>query len=152
MSVTQVDAVIDALVTALSADATLSGLVIDGPPVTEDVLADVVTIGFAWDPDDDTSADIEQEYHELGAAAKRDERVDVRCAAVAFRGDADMAAARARCVVLLGAVESVLRADYALGLADVLRVEVTAGSLRQLQTAQGAEAILPFTVTATSLI
>ena len=152
MAVTRADAVVDALVAALSADSTLSGLVLDGPPVTEAVLDDVVTVGFAWDPEDDTSVEIEQAYHELGAAAKRDETLDVRCAAVSFRGDGDMAAARARCVVLLGAVESVLRANYSLGLADVLRTEVTVGSLRQSQTAQGAECICQFTVTATSLI
>ena len=152
MAVTRADAAVDALVAALGADATLTGLVIDGPPVTEAVLADAVTVGFGWDPDDDTAIDVEQEYHELGATAKRDERVEIRCAAVSFRGDADMAAARARCVVLLGAVESVLRADPDLGLADVLRCEVSFASFRQSQTAQGAEVIAPFTVTVTSLI
>jgi len=152
MAVTRADAVVDALVAALSADSTLAGLVLDGPPVTEAVLDDVVTVGFGWDPEDETSIDFEQEYHELGPAAKRDERVEVRCAAVAFRGDADMAAARARCVVLLGAVESVLRATPSLGLDEVLRTEVAFGSFRQAQTAQGAECVCTFTVTATSLI
>jgi len=152
MAVTRADAVVDALVAALSADATLTGLVIDGPPVTQDELVDVVTVGYGWDADDDTAIEIEQEYHELGPTAKRDERLDVRCAVASFRGDADIAAARARCVVLLGAVESVLRADPSLGLADVLRAEVTLGTFRQAQTAQGAEVICPFTVTATALI
>lgn len=152
MAITRAAAVVDALVTALSADATLTGLVIDGPPVTQDELVDVVTVGYGWDADDDTAIEIEQEYHELGPTAKRDERLDVRCAAASFRGDADIAAARARCVALLGAVESVLRADPSLGLADLLRVELSAGSIRQAQTAQGAEVVCPFTVTAHSLI
>lgn len=152
MAVTRADAVVDALVAALSADATLSGLVLDGPPVSEATFDEVVTVGFAWDPDDDTSIDITQEYHELGPAAKRDETVEVRCAAVAWRGDGDVAAARARCIVLLGAVESVLRANPSLGLAEVMRTEVAFGTVRQAQTAQGAEVICQFTVAATSLI
>lgn len=152
MAITRAAALVDALVAALSADATLVGLVIDGPPVTQAELVDVVTVGYGWDPEDDTSVDIEQEYHELGPAAKRDERVEVRCAAASFRGDTDIAAARSRCVVLLGAVESVLRASPSLGLSEVLRTEVGFGSIRQSQTAQGAEVICPFTVTAHSLI
>lgn len=152
MAVTRVDAVIDALVAALSADATLKGLVWDGPPITGDPLAEVVTIGFAFDDGDDLSAEITQEYHELGPAAKRDETVDVRCAVMASNGTADMSLARARCVVLLGAVESVLRATPSLGLSEVLRCEVTVGSVRQAQTKQGAACIVQFVVTATSLI
>ena len=152
MAITRVDAVIDALVAALSADSTLAGLVYDGPPVTGDPLPDVVTIGFAYDEDDDTAADIRQELHELGAAAKRDETVDIRCAVMSSNGDGDMAAARTRCITLLGAVESVLRADYSLGLADVLRVELALGTLRQAQDSSGAAAFVQFTITATSLV
>lgn len=152
MAVTRAAAVIDALVARLGADPVLAGLVWDGPPVSGDPLPEVVTVGFAFNDDDYTAASITQELHELGAAAKRDETVDVTCAVMASNGDADMATARTRCITLLGAVESVLRADYSLGLTDVLRVELAVGTLRQAQTQTGAAAIVQFTVTATSLI
>lgn len=152
MAVTRADAVIDALVAALSADGTLAGLVYDGPPVTDDPLFEVVTVGFAFDESDDSSFEITQSYHDLGPAAKRDEQVDVRCAVYASNGDGDMGAARARAVVLLGAVESVLRANPSLGLSDALRTELSVGTGRQEQAPEGAACIVQFTVTATSLI
>lgn len=145
-------AVIDALVAALSSDSALAGLVWDGPPVTGDPLPDVVTVGFDFDESDDTAADIRQEYHELGAAAKRDEVVEVRCAVMSSNGDADMATARTTCVQMLGAVETALRANPTLGITTALRVEVTVGTLRQSQSKDGAAAIIQFTVTATLLI
>lgn len=152
MATTRADAVIDALVAALSADITLAGLVWDGPPITGDPLPEVVTIGFDFDEDDDTAADIRQEYHDLGPAARRDEVIDIRCAAMSSNGDADIAAARARAAVLLGAVESVLRANPSLGVTESMRTEVSLGTLRQSQSSEGAAAIVQFTVTATLLI
>lgn len=153
MAVTRVDAVIDALVATLAAAPALAGVVVsDGYPVTDDPLDEVVTVGFAWDPEDDRAAEVEQAYHELGTSARRDETLDVFCAARVLDGSGDMGSARARCVALLGAVESALRADPSLGLADVLRIEVTFGDLRQTQDADGAAALVRFTVTATSLI
>lgn len=152
MATTRADAVIDALVATLSAVPALSGLVHDGPPVTGDALPEAVTVGFGFDEDDDLAFDIDQSVHELGPMAKRDETVEVRCAAMASNGDGDMAAARARCVALLGAVETALRADYTLGLADAIRVELTVGAGRQAQTQQGAGCLIQFSVTATSLI
>lgn len=153
MAITRIDAVIDALVAALRADPSLSGVtVLDGPPVTDDPLWEVVSIGFAWDAEDDRAAETTQGYHELGMTAKRDETVDVYCAVRVVNGDADVSTARARAVVLLGAVETVLRADPSLGLADLLRCEVTVGDLRQTQTGDGVGALIRFTVTATALI
>lgn len=153
MAITRVDAVIDALLATLRADPALAGVTIsDGYPVTDDPLDEVVTVGFSWDPEDDRAAEVEQAYHELGTAARRDETLDVFCAVRVSDGGGDMATARARCVVLLGAVESALRAAPALGLADLLRAEVTVGDYRQAQDADGAAALLRFTVTATSLI
>lgn len=152
MAVTRADAVIDALVAALSADGTLAGLVWDGPPITGDPLPEVVTVGFAFDESDDSSFEITQSYHDLGPAASRDETVDVRCAVYSSNGDGDMGAARARAVVLLGAVESVLRANPTLGLTEVMRAELSVGTGRQAQTPEGAACIVQFTVTATSII
>lgn len=153
MAVTRLDAVIDALVAALRAAGSLSGVtVLDGPPVTDDPLFEVVSVGFSWDPEDDRAAETTQGYHELGMTAKRDETVDVYCAVRVVNGDADVSTARARAVVLVGAVESVLRADPSMGLADLLRAELSVGDLRQTQTAEGVGALIRFTVTATALI
>ena len=152
MPTTRAAAVLDTLVSTLAAVPALTGRVWDGPPVTGDPLPEVVTVGYAFDDDDDTAVDIRQEYHDLGPAAKRDETLDVLCAAYAANGDGDMAAARARAVTLLGAVETALRANPGLGLADALRTELTVGTMRQAQTAQGTACIVQFTVTATCLI
>jgi hypothetical protein len=153
VSASRFDAVVDALVTALQGAPGLSGVTVsDGPPVTGDPLPEVVTVGFAFDDQDDVSAEIEQGYHDLGPAAKRDERVEVRCAVYSSNGNADMGAARARCAVLLGEVESALRASPTLGITEALRVEVEVGTLRQSQSDRGAAAIVQFTVTAHSLI
>lgn len=153
MAVTRVDAVIDALVTALQADSTLTGVtVLDGPPVTGDPLFECITVGFSWDEEDDRAAEVQQQYHELGSAARRDETLDIFCAVRVVNGNSSVSTARARAVVLLGAVESVLRATPALGLTDLIRTEVSFADVRQTQTAEGAGALLRFTVTTTSLI
>lgn len=153
MSITRFAAVVDALLTTLQADGALAGVdVIDGPAWGAYVSPEAVYIGHSGDDGNDSAGAISSEYHELGTAAKRDETVTVNCAVQVARGDDLLAQARLRAVTLFGAVESALRANISLGLSDVLRIEVTAGDVRQVRNADGCGVEVLFSVQATSLI
>lgn len=147
-------AVVDAILSTLSNDANLSGVVIsDGLPITEDRLVDLVIIGNAGDPENSEAGSVSQSYHDLaGVNSTRDETVQVNCCVLSQTGDVDVAATRSRAFQVLGYVESALRANYALGLTNVMRVEVSDVNVYVDQFADGTAVRLPFTITATSII
>jgi hypothetical protein len=153
MSVTRYAAVVDALIAALQSAPALSGVaIIDGPGGAGAVPDEAVYVGWKGDPDDDAAGYLEQQYHDLGPAAMRDERVDVYVTVQVNRGDDDMSAARSRCVTLSGAIESTLRTTPTLGLSDVLRIEISDGSVRQARSSAGIGVEFDLTISATSLI
>lgn len=157
MAVSRFAALTDAILSTLraSTDAGLTGVeIVDGPPFGADVPPKAVFIGWTGGDEDDTAGTISQSVHDagLGASAKRDETVVVECIAEVFTGDDDLSAPRTTCVAILGAVESALRADYSLGLADVLRVEIDTGEVLQSRGPNGAAVRIGFRVSATCLI
>ena len=85
-------AVVDAVVTLL--DAQLSQTVFDGVPVTSDYITDAVIIGNQPGKDDGAAGLITQDYHEVGVGAKRDEKGEIRCAAMSQTGDDTLASAK----------------------------------------------------------
>ena len=147
-------AVYDALLSTLQADGNLSSVTVsDGLPITEDRLVDLVIVGNGGDPENSEAGRITQSYHDLaGTSSTRDEVVTINCFAMSQTGDVDVSATRTRAFQVLGYVESAIRANYALGLANVLRVEITEIYCNIEQFADGTAVRLPFTVQATCLI
>ncbi len=143
-------AVVDAVVTLL--DAQLSQTVFDGVPVTSDYITDAVIIGNQPGKDDGAAGLITQDYHEVGVGAKRDEKGEIRCAAMSQTGDDTLATVRRNVLATVAAVEAALRASVNLGLADLLYVEVQTGEMFQGATTRGVFAECRFTIAYTALI
>ena len=147
-------AVYDALLSTLRASGDLSSVTIsDGLPITEDRLVDLVIVGNGGDPENTEAGRVTQSYHDLaGINSTRDETVTINCFVMSQTGDVDISATRSRAFEVLGYVESAIRANYGLGLANVIAVEVTDITCYIEQFADGTAVRLPFTVTATSII
>lgn len=121
----RIPAVLDYLVAACTADATLAALtfadtigvrVYDGDPPTAEYPKQALYIGVD-DPDSDSQvvADGEQEWAALGALA-RDEHITLWCAAETWYGDSEaIGPARTAACAIVAAVETILRADGTLG-------------------------------------
>jgi hypothetical protein len=154
MATSRYPAVVDAIVTTLQAAPALSAVTVtDGLPITEDRLTSLVIVGNSGDPEEPYAGRFEQEYHDLaGVNSTRDETVTVPCCVLAQTGDIDVSATRSSAFTILGAVESALRANYALGVDGVLRVEMSGGDVIVSQFADGTAVRLTFTITAACLI
>lgn len=151
--ITRYAAVTDAVLAALRNAQSLQGVqIVDGPPGALTLAADFLYIGWTGSEDDELSGNISQAYHDLGPAATRDETVTIECIVQSVRGDDLMDVARSRCVDILGAVETVLRSDPTVGLAGLLRVELSDASVRQVRNADGIGVEISFTLEATSII
>lgn len=112
MSSSRVPASVDGVVTAL-AGASLSFPVYDGPVLAGE-FTDAVFIGYDGDPLGERRAvSATADWAGIGAK-KRNELIDVLCAAVAVSGDGIPKDARNRAYAVLGAVETVLRTDPSL--------------------------------------
>ncbi|MFD9943199.1 hypothetical protein ACFWYW_14600 [Nonomuraea sp. NPDC059023] len=149
MAPSRVPAVLDALVARFTT-ALPSTPVMDGPQVTDDVLLDVVHVG--WDGDDDgLAAETTQEWSGLGGAHKT-EQILITCAIVCWDGRTSARAVRQRAYALFAAVEAALRSNPGLGLPPPTIAAITTGRLHQEQTDDGALARLPFTVAITTRI
>lgn len=111
MTTPRIGAVIDALVTL--ARTTTAEAVYDGPALTGEPALDFVVIGGTEDPDDEPSS-FNQSWNGLGARTKN-ESGDITCAVLVGTGGEDVKAARDRALVLLGEVETLVRADPSLG-------------------------------------
>lgn len=155
MAISRYAAATDAIVALAQADATLTAAaveVVDGPPRQQGYGATVLYVGWTGEDDNATSGSIESSYHDLGPTAKRDERVEVYCTAQSVRGDDDMSTARSAAVAVYGALETAIRANVSLGLADVLRFEVSDATVRQVRDGEGIGVEVGFTITCISLI
>ena len=155
MAISRYAAVTDAILTTLRADATLTAAaveIVDGPPIQQAYGSTVLYVGWSGEADNPTSGTISQQYHDTGTAAKRDEVVEVYCLIQTARGDDDMSTARTDATAALGAIESALRTTPALGLADVIRVEMSDSSVKQIRDGLGLAFEHAFTITTTSLI
>jgi len=147
-------AVYDAVLTTLRADTNLATLTVsDGLPITQERYDDLVIIGNSGDPEQPEAGRITQSYHDLaGTSSTRDETVTLYCCVMSQTGDVDISTTRSRAFEVLGWVESAIRANYGLSLANVLAVEITDVSCIIDQFADGTAVRLPFTLQATSII
>lgn len=139
-------AVIDELVTRLRAAAALADVAVhDGPEVTSAPLKEVVTVGWDGDENNDEAVQSQQEWASIGQKAKN-ETFQIPCAAIAWRGDTNIRAARVRAYELVAAVEDVLRVDPALGFPPPTIVAMVTGNAVQRQTDKGAQCRVVFTI------
>jgi hypothetical protein len=147
-------AVYDATLTTLRADTNLATLTVsDGLPITQERYDDLVIIGNSGDPEQPEAGRITQAYHDLaGTSSTRDETVTLNCCVMSQTGDVDISTTRTRAFEVLGWVESAIRANYGLGLTNVIAVEITDISCIIDQFADGTAVRLPFTLQATSII
>lgn len=144
MSTSRIPAVIDALVSMLTA-ALPAITVYDGPWVTPPETTDsFITVG--WTPDGENPTG-EQAWAGLGNKA-RDERIDIPCYADAYSGDTATKARRDAASALLAAAENALRTDTTLGgaIPNPGWAQIGSYSIRQEQTEAGLEVGITFHV------
>lgn len=110
MSTSRWPAVVDALVTAATATTVETW---DGPKTTGVDPLEVIIVGGTEDPADD-GGDVDQEWAGLGAKAK-DEHGTVTVAVIVQTGDDSVKVNRDRAFVILGLLETAVRADPTLG-------------------------------------
>lgn len=144
--------VITQLLVIFRANATLTAnnvLVIDGPITTNDAIVNTLLVGGTADDEqgDQDHAEFTQAWGELGARA-RYEDLNVICQLWVNDGGTDLAARRATAKTILAAVETDLRTNFTINVANLLWAHVTSAQLGQIQTEQGSAVRVTFTITA----
>lgn len=137
---------VDALTRAFTAWPTLGGdgvAVMDGPWTSQATLKEAVSVGWTGG-EDENGAESTLLTEGLGGAVDR-EQFTIRCVAVVLRGTDDMTGARKRAYEILAEAGAAIAADRKLGGA-VMRAMISAHSLDQAQTTQGAQALVMFDV------
>lgn len=144
-AISRLPGTIDAVVAALDA----TGLVVmDGPEVHDDVVDDVVYIGYDGDPNGRyKAADTNQTWAGSVGAHRRDEEMDIICCVITTRGDNEMKLARDSAYDLLGTVESTLRANPGLGFTSPFVAGVRPRELYYAPFNDGLQARLVFIIT-----
>lgn len=161
MTTSRIPAVIDYLVTAFTAAATLGAspaapvTVYDGPVTTDASVNLVLWVGLD-DPDGAggrPAGDSSQDWAALGHMA-RNEQVTIHCAADAWYGTDDIRAARLAAYAITSAVEDIIRGDATLGgtVTTPGNAGVTNMQLLQDNTDRGALARVMFDITAQARI
>lgn len=144
-----------AVAVAAALDSALSIDVFDGPPTSGDALTAYVCIG-ANPPDslEPNAGNIEQEYHDLGASATKDERGTIRCHLSCWSGDTDLAALRSTALGYFDTIQSTLRANPTLSLTGTRapEIEVSGMEVRQGYSSQGIRVDLSFVLSYVCLI
>jgi len=119
---TQVPAVLDYLVTTCQASASLGAatppvIVLDGPNITADTLAEQLHLWIGYDPvsPGEPSATADQDWPNLSQARQLDEDGEIVCAAEAWSGTATVKTVRDQCDAIVAAVALLLRGTVAGG-------------------------------------
>lgn len=144
-----------ALVAALVADSAIGGAgvaVYDGPTAVADDAASAIVVGGRFNDEDIDAGSFTLDWRtDGGASATEDETINLNCSAQFWTGDVDMAAARAGAFALIGSVDSVIRANSALGVTGLLWCHITSGNVRQ-ELRSGSMCVVDFTITARAII
>ncbi|MFD7793635.1 hypothetical protein [Streptomyces sp. NPDC059759] len=141
---TRVPEAIDALVaTFRTADGLADVTVRDGASVSQSRLSEVVSVGYTG-VDGENDVDAQATTEGLGGGQDREQFV-IRCAAAAFKGGTDMAAARKRAYEIFAAATAAIAANRTLN-GTVLRAMVDSHALTQDQADSGAQAVIVFSV------
>lgn len=147
----QINAVILALTAkwqALAVPAgTLEGVqVADGPQVNSDPSSEWLFVGYDGAEGSEFAEGAVAEQTLMTFAKGKQETPEIKCAAVAVRGDPDIASARQRALAIMSAAEDALRNDMTLG-GLVMHAYVSTITYIPTQTDRGAKARVWFTVT-----
>lgn len=150
MSETLIPDLLDALVTAWTADATLLAYgqrlrISDGPPLTDRAAEIEIWVGATGLESDEEVVVFNQTRADF--AGNRDETLTVANAVWVANGSHDIAAARRLAVVVYAAAAATIRTST-LAVAGVMALDVSDGRLRQGQFDTGVGAVLSFNVTA----
>ena len=150
MTTSRIPAVIDALVSTLT--AALTGVkVYDGQWVTApNTTASFITVG--WTPDGEGPTG-QQTWAGIGNRA-RNEQIDIPCYADAYSGSTDTKTRRDAALTLMASAENAVRTDPTLGgvLISPGLAEIGTYSLREEQTESGLEVGVVFHITARARI
>lgn len=154
MADSRLDQVIAALITLFGAAPGLSGVhVADGIEASEVDYAEQVIVAASLEDDGGlvSAAQCNQDWHDMGPAAKRDELGSIPVTVIVQSGAEDLATVRIRCGVLAGVVVSTVRGDD-LGLADLLWAHSTSVRLVQGRNSNGVYAAKVITVSYHALV
>jgi hypothetical protein len=115
--------------------------VFDGPPVTADVAADYVTVGYVADDNGGMYVQVQTpdgfRYEETGT---------IRSQLTCVTGDTDLASVRVRAFTLMDAIGAAVRADRRLGVLSPEGTTELNVDVLSLQTSGGAAQSLVFTL------
>lgn len=149
MSETLTADVLDALLTAWTADATLVAYgdrlaISDGPPITDRAREIELWVGASGVEEDEEVIVFTQARADF--QADRDETLTVTNAVWVANGTHDIAAARRLAITVFAACAAAIRTST-LSIAGVFAFDVSAGRLRQGQFTSGVGCVLTFDVT-----
>ena len=153
MATSTMPAFTNAVISALKGASSLSGVrIFDGIEIDMSYPGDAIAVGHDGNLDGDevSASSIRQEYRPLGAISKF-EHGSLSCFLWSANGTVDIATRRTQAFTLLGAVESVIRADVSFnGLVQFSAMEQ--GEIRYRQTTNGVGVGILFTITYQSRI
>jgi hypothetical protein len=139
-------AVIDALVVAFRGWPRIGGdkvIVRDGPSTSQTTAMEVVSVAWTGG-DNENGAESTLLTEGVGGEVDR-EQFTIHCVIAVLRGGDDMAGVRERAYELFREAGAAIAADRRLG-GTVMRAMISAHSLDQAQTPQGAQAAVAFDV------
>jgi hypothetical protein len=145
---------VEGLLAKFRADATIATTygtdVRDGPLKSNEVQDRPNFLFVGTQPSDteagDAAGTVNQTWGELGARAKYED-LTVPCELVCQAGDTSLTQRRTDAKAILAAVESALRTDFTLSVAQLLWCHMSAGTPQQKQTPNGSALVIPFTIT-----
>lgn len=157
MTDTRVADVLDGLFDLFAADPGLAAAVtagtlqmFDGPPTTDFSADTMLVVGGSVEVDDESGeTSVSWDWSAMGrdgAHADIEEWIEVPCAVASIDGDATrMRAARRTAIDIYAAAADAARGST-LGVDEVLWCICAVSGIRQLQTEDGAECLIKFTV------
>lgn len=154
MSETLIPDLLDALVAAWHADATLTAYgerlrIFDGPPLTDRTAEIELWVGATGLEADEEVIVFAQQRADF--EGDRDEVLTIAHAVWVANGSHDISAARRLAVVVYAAAAATVRTST-LSVAGVQAIDVSDGRLRQGEFDSGVGCVLSFTTTATCVL
>lgn len=154
MSETLIPDLLDALVAAWTADATIAGYgqrlrIFDGPPLTDRAAEIEIWVGATGLEADEEVVVFTQQRADFDG--DRDETVTISHAVWVANGTHDISAARRLAVAVYAAAAATVRTST-LSVAGVQAIDVSDGRLRQGEFDSGVGCVLSFTTTATCVL
>lgn len=146
MATTALPHFIDAVITALRAASSLSGVrIYDGIEVDSSDPTNWISIGHDGTEDGEVvMANVRNEYKALGAKSMFEDG-SLNCSLVSWSGDTDLSTCRIGAYALLDAVDTVIRTDPSFG-GVVLYSGLDSNSPMYMQTNQGSAVQINFSI------